>query len=340
MKAMVLEEFNKDLILKEVEIPEFGRQEVLLKVKAAGVCGTDLKIQQGQVPTKKLPLIPGHEIAGVIEDIGQDIKDYKIGDEVLVSFYIPCGVCKTCLAGRQTICENLRGRLGFELNGGFAEYVAVPEACLIKKPPMISFQQAAVISDAVATSYHALVRRAGIKSGDNVVMVGGGGGLGLHAIQVARTLGAKVIGIDVSDDKLITMKSWGADEVFDGREEEWSKEVIRFTYGKGADFVIDFVCTRDTIHEGINSLRKGGQLLLIAYSPEIKINALKCHLNEIDILSTRAATKSDIEESLKLVVAGKIEPIISKILELGELNDGLTLIKNGNLTGRLAINVE
>jgi 2-desacetyl-2-hydroxyethyl bacteriochlorophyllide A dehydrogenase len=340
MKAMVLREFKRPLVLEEVNIPEYGRQEVLLRVKAAGVCGTDLKIQQGMVPTKKLPLIPGHEIAGVVEEIGQDVKNYKLGDEVLVSFYIPCGSCRTCLAGRQTICENLTGRLGFELNGGFAEYVAVPEACLIPKPQNISFHQAAVISDAIATSYHALVQRAGIKSGDNVVMVGGGGGLGLHAIQVAKSLGANIIGIDVSDNKLEAMETWGANEVIDGQKSEWGNEIYKYTNGKGADFVVEFVCTRDTIREGVNSLRKGGQLLLIAYSPETTFDALKCHLNEIDILSTRAATRADIEASLQLVVAGKVEPIISKVLGLEDLNDGLSLIKNGNLTGRLVINVE
>ncbi|MDK2897400.1 MAG: alcohol dehydrogenase, propanol-preferring [Candidatus Atribacteria bacterium] len=340
MKAMVLKEYGKPLVLEEVSKPKIGNAEVLLKVKAAGVCGTDLKIQQGLVPTKKLPLIPGHEIAGVVEEIGQGVKDFKVSDEVLVSYYVSCGNCRSCLAGRETICENLKGRLGFEFNGGFAEYVAVPEACLLPKPSNISFEQAAVVSDAVATSYHAFVRRAGIKEGDYLVIVGGGGGLGLHAIQVAQNLGANIIGIDISDNKLETMRNLGVKKVLNGQKLDWSKAVFNYTDGRGADYVALFACTNDTVREGINSLRKGGKLVFIAYSTEISFNALKCHLNEIDILSTRAATRSDIEDSLELIREAKVKPIISKILTLEELNDGLALIKNGDLTGRLAVNIK
>lgn len=335
---MILKEFKKPLVLEEVAEPKYGSDEVLLKVKAAGVCGTDLKIQQGMVPTKELPLIPGHEVAGVVAAVGSNVGHFKEGDEALVSFYMPCNNCRSCRNGRQTICENLKGRIGFEYNGGFAEYVSVPEECLVPKPKEISFKQAAVIPDALATCYHALVTRAKVKNGDYIVMVGGGGGLGLHALQIARWLGAIVIGVDVGE-KLQLMKDYGAELVIDGQNPAWSETVYDYTRG-GADHVIEFICNEPSITQGLKSLRKGGQLVTVAYSPELKYDALRAHLFEIDVLSTRAATRDDIKECLALVIQNKVKPVIGGVLKLDSLNDGLQLIKNGELKGRLIIVIE
>jgi propanol-preferring alcohol dehydrogenase len=340
-KAMVLKEYTKPLTLEEVKQPTFGPREVLLKVKAAGVCGTDLKIRDGLVPTKELPLIPGHEVAGVVAATGTEVEGFREGDEVLVSFYIPCNECRTCLSGRQTICERLQGRIGFEFDGGFAQYVAVPEICLIPKPQEISFRQAAVIPDALGTCYHALVRRAQVKNGDYLVVVGGGGGLGLHAIQIAKWLGAVVIGVDVAEEKLNLMKAYGADLVIDGAQDpSWSKTVTDYTRGLQADHVATFIAHQPSIDEGLKAVRKGGDLVLVAYREAVQFNALYGHLNEIDLLSTRAATKADIEACLKLVTEKKVEPVIGKAIHLSELNDGLQLIKDGNIKGRLVIDIE
>ncbi|NLY90326.1 MAG: alcohol dehydrogenase catalytic domain-containing protein [Firmicutes bacterium] len=341
MKAMVLKEFTKPLVLTEVKEPTYGPREVLLKVKAAGVCGTDLKIRDGLVPTKELPLIPGHEVAGVVAAIGNEVESFREGDEVLVSFYIPCQQCRNCLCGRQTICEQLKGRIGFEFDGGFAEYVAVPEACLIPKPKELSFQQAAVIPDALGTCYHALVRRAQVKKGDCIVVLGGGGGLGLHAIQIAKGLGAVVIGVDITEDKLRLMQTYGADFVIDGEQDPfWSKTVSAYTHGLKADHVVNFITHQPSIDEGLKALRKGGNLVLVAYSKEFKFDALWGHLNEIDLLSTRAATKEEIGACLKLVTEQKVQPVLDKVIKLEELNEGLQLIKDGKLKGRLVVDIE
>lgn len=339
MKAMVLREFKKPIMPEEVDVPRPGEDEVLIKVEAAGVCGTDLKIQQGMVPTKKLPLIPGHEVAGVVMSTGENVTLFHEGDEVLVSFYIPCNNCRLCKSGRHTICRDLRGRIGFEHNGGFAEYVAVPEACLVPKPEEISFQQAAVIPDALATCYHALVRRARVGEGDCVVMVGGGGGLGLHALQIAGWLGANVVGVDVSETKLRLMKAYGADLVIDGKNPFWSEVVRDYTHGMGADHVVEFICDEQSIGEGLKALGKGGKLVLVSYSRELKFDALYTHLSEIDILSTRAATKDDIKDCVDLVIESKVQPVIGEVLKLEELNYGLELVRDSKVQGRLVLDV-
>lgn len=341
MKAMVLKEYTKPLVLTEVEEPTYGPREVLVKVKAAGICGTDLKIRDGLVPTKELPLIPGHEVAGVVAAVGKEVENFRVGDEVLVSFYIPCQKCRNCISGRPTICEELKGRIGFEFNGGFAEYVAVPEACLIPKPKEISFRQAAVIPDALGTCYHALVCRAQVKKGDFLVMLGGGGGLGLHAIQIAKVLGTVVIGVDVTEDKLRLMQSYGADFVINGKEDPcWSRTVAAYTYGRRADHVITFTPSQPVIDEGLQALRKGGDLVMVAYSKDLKFNALWGHLNEINLISTRAAGKAEIEACVRLVTEKKIQPVLDQAIKLEELNAGLQLIKEGKIKGRLVVDIE
>ncbi|HHY33460.1 MAG TPA: alcohol dehydrogenase catalytic domain-containing protein [Firmicutes bacterium] len=338
MRAMRLKQVGQPLCLEEVSTPECGPDEVLVAVRAAGMCGTDLKIQAGKIPVKQLPLTLGHEFSGVVVDRGARVRDFQVGDEVLVSFYVPCNHCKWCLSGRHTICENLKGRLGFEMDGGLAEFVAVPEACLIKKPPSLSFAEAAIISDAVATPYHALRKRAAVAEGDRTVVVGGGGGLGLHAIQIAKAFRNVVIGVDAKPEKLALMKRYGADEVIDAREEgEWGTRIVQMTGGMGADNVIEFVSSVETFMNSVRALRNGGKLVLVAYSAELRIDSLKAVLGEVDILGSRAAPKRDIEECLELVTKGTVKPVIGEILGFEDANRGLSMLREGNVNGRVVL---
>jgi len=341
MKAMVLKEFNQPLSLEEVEKPHYGENDVLVKVKAVGLCGTDLKIQQGKIPVKELPLIQGHEISGVIAETGSQVKDFKIGDEVLISFYIPCNECELCKIGRETICENLIGRLGFELNGGFAEYVRVPESSLIRKPEELSFSEAAIISCSMGTVYHALLKRAKIKEGDYIAMIGASGGLGLHAIQIAKTLNSKVIGVDITEEKLELMKKYGADEVIDASKDNWGERIVEISGGRGADKILEFVSRKETVEEDIKILRKGGKLVLVAYSDSVplQINSLKVVLNELEILGTRAGTKEEIEKCVELIVEGKLKPVISKTYPIEEINQAMSVLKEGKLSGRITLKI-
>ena len=341
MKAMVLKEFNQPLSLEEVEKPHYGENDVLVKVKAAGLCGTDLKIQQGKIPVKVLPLIQGHEISGVIAETGSKVKDFKVGDEILVSFYIPCNECELCKAERQTICENLIGRLGFELNGGFAEYVMVPESSLIRKPKELSFPEAAIISCSMGTVYHALLKRAKIKEGDCIAMIGASGGLGLHAIQIAKNFNVQVIGVDVTEEKLKLMKKYGADEVINASKDNWGERIVEISGGRGADKILEFVSRNETVEKDIKVLRKGGKLVLIAYSNlvPLQINSLKVVLNELEILGTRAGTKEEIEKCVELIVEGKLKPVISKTYPIEEINQAMSVLKEGKLSGRITLKI-
>ena len=341
MKAMVLKEFKKPLILEDMEKPYYGEHDVLVKVKAAGLCGTDLKIQEGKIPVKKLPLIQGHEVSGIVSETGSQVKDFKIGEEVLISFYVPCNECELCKLGRETICENLIGRLGFELDGGFAEYIRVPESSLIRKPKELSFFEAAIVSCSMGTVYHALLKRARITEGDCIAMIGAGGGLGLHAIQIAKSLNTKVIGVDINKEKLESMKKYGADNVVNAKEGLWSQKILKLTEGRGADKILEFVSRKETVEEDIKVLRKGGKLVLVAYSNlvPLQINSLKVVLNELEILGTRAGTKEEIEKCVELIVEGKLKPVISKTYPIEEINQAMSILKEGKLSGRITLRV-
>ncbi len=306
-------------------------------MKAVGICGTDLKIRAGKIKVK-LPLIPGHEIAGVVEMLGPGVSTLSRGDEVIVSFYVPCGNCVFCQIGRETLCDKLVGRLGFEIDGGLAEFIVVPENRLIKKPANIPFHHAAIIPDAIATPYHALVRRGKLRQGESVVIVGGGGRLGIHAVQISKIIGAFVIGIDRGKDKCKLMKKFRVDMVIDvSSTYDWSAEVIRTTNGKGVDLVLDCVGSEETVQNSIACLKNGGRLVLVGYEQEVSINSQALVLKEIEIYGSRAATKVDIEECVKLVAEGQIEPVVGVILPCDKVNDANSLVQQGSPMGRVVI---
>ena len=193
MKSMVLEEFGAPLVLRDREAPVVGAGEVVLKVRACGVCQTDLKIISGKHPgARNVPLIPGHEVAGEIVEVGKGVDRGLIGKHAVVYNYLICGECEFCRAGRENLCTNIRGTVGFSRDGGFAEYISLPSQNCLLIDSHVAFEKAAIMTDAVVTPYHALVSKAKTKAGDTVAIMGVGG-LGVHAVQIAKKLGADLI---------------------------------------------------------------------------------------------------------------------------------------------------
>ena len=213
MKAARFYQVGQPLVLEEVPRPQPGPEEVLIRVKSCGICGSDIHIvYEGVTPTAFQPIILGHEFSGENAGVGEWCEGWKIGDRAAVNCIVSCGTCPNCLSGNDQICFQ-RQLLGIHLNGGLAEYVAVPTRNLARLPKQVSFDQGAVLTDAVATPYHALTRRGKVVSGDSVAVLGCGG-LGLHAVQLAKSLGAgRVIALDVSEVALERARERGADLV-------------------------------------------------------------------------------------------------------------------------------
>ena len=214
MKAVVLHEFGKPLELRDLPVPSIGPDEVLIKIKACGIDGTDLKLLNGFGYAPDLPFVIGHEPAGLIEQVGSNVSSWHPGDRVITYNFATCGKCSHCQAGRENLCQSMAGVLGVkDLPGGLAEFLKVPSKQIVRIPDSIAWHDAAVLSDAGITAYHA-VKRSQIKTGQTVVIIGVGG-VGAFVVQFAKLTGARVIAIEESSPKADRAERLGADVAFE-----------------------------------------------------------------------------------------------------------------------------
>ena len=210
MQAMVLNDYKSPLVWQSMPDPACGPQDVILRVRANGLCATDLKIADGAVPTVRLPHILGHEAAGEVVEVGTEVKSLQSGDHVTIYPTQSCGFCDYCRLGQENYCLTAP-RSGFEVDGGFSEYLRVPQRNAVKIDAQVSWEAAAIIPDALASTYHATMQRGRIQAGETVVVVGLGG-LGIHALQMALIMGANVIAVDIETDKLNAAKEFNPKE--------------------------------------------------------------------------------------------------------------------------------
>jgi propanol-preferring alcohol dehydrogenase len=338
MKAMVIEEWNGPYVLEERPIPQIGPLDVLIKIRACGIGYTLTNLRAGRLGGS-VPRIIGHEIGGIVEGIGSMVTTCKPGDRVCVHFYITCGHCKWCMNGRETLCENFGGYVGAAIDGGFAEYAKLPERNVLPIPEGVGFAEAGITTDAVATNWHVFKERCKTKPNDRVLVIGAGGGVGVHTIQVAKVFGAHVIGVDVSDEKLELAKKHGADEVINVDGEDMSRKVMKITAGGGVDAVVDMVCTKETLEEGIKSLGVGGTLVVVGVPQNVTsldFDPGRFLREELNITGSRCATRQEIKESLELVKRGVVTPVVINTFPLDEANKVQPLIDRMELPGRTA----
>lgn len=342
MKAMVMKEWNGPYVSEDRSVPEVGPQDVLIKVKACGIGYTLTNLRAGRLGGS-VPRVIGHEIGGVVEAVGAVVTTCKPGDRVCVSFYLTCGHCKWCVVGRETLCKNFEGYVGAAVDGGFAEYAKIPERNVLPIPEGVGFAEAGVTTDAVATNWHVFKERAKTKPNDVVLVVGAGGGVGIHAVQVAKIFGAHVIGADITDEKLDFAKEHGADEVVNVRAKKMAQEVARITAGAGVDAVVDMVSTRDTIEESIQSLGRGGTLVLVGVPQGVNsldFEPWRLIVDELNLTGCRCATRQEIRESLELVRRKMVKPAVVNVFPLEDANKVQGMIDDMTLRGRTALVME
>jgi propanol-preferring alcohol dehydrogenase len=339
MEAMVLEEFGSPLRKRDVSEPLLGPRDVLLKVKACGVCRTDIKISGGKMPSSiiSLPHIMGHEVAGEVVEIGKEVDTISPGDKGIVYFYKACRACEICLMGKENVCPQVK-RFGFELSGGFAQYIKIAAYNLCTFKANIPFSEIAVVPDAIATSYHAIKTLGRVQAGD-VVLVVGVGGLGIHAVQIARLCGARVIGADINPKALHLAKEFGAEEIIDCREKEPLQTLKSLTRGRGVDVVLEFVGSGGSLGWSLPSLRPGGCLVLVGYSSgdPSPVDTGPFHFYEWNVKGCRASTRQELEEVVKLVEAKRIKPVVSRTYPMDQANEALEELKRGDIVGRIVL---
>jgi len=331
MKAAVLEAYHQPLVIRDEEISEPGPAEVTVGVKAVGLCLTDVHISEGKIPTVKLPLIPGHEFSGVIAKTGPGVKDFKTGDRVVVNIDAVCGRCDHCLRGDTNRCSNLI-RIGFERNGGMAEYVNVPAANIEKISDRVPFEKAAILADAVATTYRAMKTIGGVSAGTKVAILGIGG-LGMQGILIGKLLGAHVTCTSRNDEKLDMAKAFGADQVINTKRENFVEAARRFV--GSFDVVIDNIGTPESVTEAVTVCRNGGRVVEVGYvEPVLHAPFYDIVIKEKQILGSRASNRSEFREVVNLVNSGKLDPNIRELVPISKVNQALENLKTGKYLTR------
>lgn len=339
MKALVLRKYNQAMSLEEVADPVPGPLDILLRVRACGVCGTDLKIFSGKIPPPMvtLPHTPGHEIAGEVVAVGSAVTHVEIGQKGIAYFYIGCKDCEMCRTGRENVCFSIK-RLGFELAGGFAEFVKLPSYNFCPFDERMSVNEMAVLPDAIATSYHALKTMAEVKAGQAVLIMGVGG-LGIHAVQIAKLMGGRIIAVERREGPLKLAAEHGADLLIDSSEKGSKKDVMDFTNGKGVDVIIENVGSAQSLHWSLPCLKRRGRLVLVGYDPSspYPLNAMEMHYNEWILCGSRTSTKQEVLEVIDLVQRGKIKPVVSKLFPWTEANEAIKDIQKRTGVGRTVL---
>jgi len=330
LRAFRFYEPNMPWKLDEVPTPPVGPSDVLVKIRASGICGTDLHYKHGSGSPGKMPIILGHEIAGIIEERGNEVKNASVGDAVCVHYIISCGDCVHCSQGNDNRCRNRRS-IGHHLDGGFAEYISIPERNAFRLPDDVSFDQGAIIGCAVSTGFHAL-RVGEFQPGDSVAVFGLGG-VGMHAVLLARALGAsKVIGVDVLDFKLRLASELGADFTVNAAEADPVEEIKSLTDGLGVDVSLEVAGTAKTMKQAILSVCESGYAsgravsVAMMFEP-ITVAGLRT-LREGALRKSGDHTRDELRRVINLVRAKRIDlsKSVTHRLPFEELNHGLDLL--------------
>ncbi len=339
MKAVIYRAFSARPEIEQVTDPSPGIDGVVLKVMASGVCRSDWHGWQGHDPDIKLPHVPGHELAGIVEAVGQDVTKWKTGDRVTVPFVGGCGKCPECRSGNHQVCDH-QFQPGFTHWGSFAEYVAIHYADinLVHLPQEMNFTTAASLGCRFATSFRAIVDQGRVSAGQWVA-IHGCGGVGLSAIMISTALGANVVAVDISDEKLALARQFGAVASVNANSAANVAEAIRDLTGGGAHVSVDAIGNAEVCFNSIDSLRKRGKHiqvgLMVAENSRSKVPMDKVLANELEILGSHGMQAYRYVEMLKMIDAGKLSPekLIGETINLEESITVLTSMNEFNTSG-------
>jgi len=308
---------------------------VLVRVHAAGVCGTDLHILDGMIKPDPYPMTLGHEAAGVVEAVGDSVRT-PVGTRVAIYNKIFCGRCEQCLKGRTNICDNEPEQLGFNRDGGDAEYAVIPEQNAVPIPDGVDLATASVLTCAGMTAMHA-TKLSGLRLGDTAV-VDGIGGVGVIVVQAAAHAGARVLAIADSAEKLELAKSHGAAAGVVLGEEGYGSvadEIRGLTDGRGTDVFFELVGTTASMLAGIRSLAKGGRFVSTGYTGEsLEVHPIEFILPETIFVSTVAATRLDLQDALTLADGGALTVPIAASYPMDGVHDALQALRARSVLGR------
>lgn len=337
MKAIRYQGPKQPFQLEKIPVPEPGPGEVRVRIQAAGMCHTELHFASGLLNLGVAPLTMGHEISGVIESVSDNVNPERTGERVLVYYYAGCGECEWCRKGDENLCNQLRAEYGFFNDGGYAEYIVIPDRNAVRLPEEISVEDAAPIGCGVTTAIHAL-NLADVRPDDTIVVYGIGA-VGFGLIQIGKLRGARVIGIGRTPRKLELAGELGADYTVNANEVTSTARVIKeITNGRGADIVFELVAIKDTIEQSKQMLAKRGRLVFIGYSEDrFDVHPIELVINEASVMGSVGNTLDELKEAIRLVAQKKVKTIVDRVLPLNHWTEGFEALQNGTVNGRVLL---
>ncbi len=341
MRAMAVTSYGAPLTQIDVSEPELLPGRALLEIWTSGVCFSDLKTSRGLMPFSEhlaLPHVPGHEIYGRVlaSDPAGAIAE---GTPAVVYHYWSCGACGACRRGDETLCREMLGWAGFTHWGGFTERIVVPLDRLIPIPTTIDPIHAASMSCALGTAYRSVITRGGVGRGMTAAIVGLGG-VGIHAAQMGRAAGARIIAFDIHEPTLAAARNLGLDAVPVG-DEAAIQGIVDETDGEGVDVVVDTVGHDDTLALARRLVRPGGRVVGVGYTPDasLTVPTTRLVLDEVDYVGSRYAHRDDLTKAISLVARGLVSIVVGMVRPLEEVNEVFGALEAGSVVGRAVLDV-
>ena len=332
MKAAVYESFGAKAKIEDREIPTPGPGEVLVRLETCGLCHTDIHAMNGDWPVKpELPLVPGHEGVGIIEAVGDGVTLRQVGQRVAMPWLgYACGDCRYCTTGRENLCENQYNN-GYAVPGGYAEYMLAPAHFATPVPDGVSPLDAAPLTCAGVTTYAAIKNAHVVPS--ETVAVFGIGGLGHLAVQYARLVGARVIAVDVTEEKLALARELGADWTINAKETDVTAAIAEIG---GADVAVVLAVAPSVFQQAFDSLNRGGRLVLVSLPAEgkLEIPIFDTVLKGISVIGSIVGTRQDLAEVFDLHAAGRTR-VIAEARSLDQVNESVDEVLAGGVPARL-----
>jgi NADPH:quinone reductase-like Zn-dependent oxidoreductase len=345
MRAVVLRKFGGPETLEwdEVPTPSPLADEVLLRVGAVSVDLFQMEFRSGRALQIPLPRIMGNGPAGTVTELGAQVSGLQNGERVVVANNVSCGDCRFCRIGRETLCAGLNnhrgGMIGAHRDGGYAEFVTVPARNCVPLPESVPFEHACLVPNTIGPVVKACSGRAGIRPAEHVLIIGAGGGMGIHAVQAARACGGRVIAAIRSMHTADAVRSAGAELVLSTRQADWRDQVRAQTDGWGADVVLDFVATTETLADSMGLLAPAGRLVIMGYFPRGSVLETPTWVftEERTVTGNRSAGREDVANAVALIRDGRIRPMVGRVFALENAVAAHTAFEAGEIVGRAVL---
>jgi D-arabinose 1-dehydrogenase-like Zn-dependent alcohol dehydrogenase len=338
MRARWIDEWGGLLRSGERPRPAPGDQEVLVAVEACGVGLTVLNCIRGDLArgAATTPRIPGHEYVGRIVETGPGVDPSRRGERVVAYFYLFCGACRRCLAGTESLCENLAGFVGVDVDGGYAPFAVLPARNAIPLPDGVDSAEATAIPDAIATPVH-VAARAGIAPADRVAVIGAGGGVGIHMVQVAKLVGADVAGLEPNAEKRDYLERELGVTAVESRD--FASVRLPASFDRGADVVIDLVGSPESLEWAIAAVRENGRVVALTTFEGVAVPVAPRDLvfKQASLLGSRYASRHELALAAELAASGRVRPVVSERVGADGLDALHERLATGDLLGRGAL---